>query len=60
MPSKFDLRCDGSGIETAARQFAVISWRDDGGISRKHRNAEHRRRNTETSNIQHPTSNIER
>jgi len=37
MASQFALRCDGSGIETVARQFAVISWRDYLGISRKQR-----------------------
>jgi hypothetical protein len=40
MASQIVLRCDGSGIETVARQFAVISWRDYFGISRKQRKLE--------------------
>jgi hypothetical protein len=50
MASQFVLRCDGSGIETVARQFAVISCRGDDGISRRRRKG----------NIEHPTSNAER
>lgn len=47
MASQFVLRCDGSGIETVARQFALISWRADGGISRTRRKGEHRTANAE-------------